>query len=168
LADKLPIVEAYHFNSDVEMLKRGMTAELPGGDLDYTLHAFPNHHRALYSMGRYALRYPNDRVPPGASYSAECYFERAIRFRADDSVVRLVYGIYLSLAKRNAEAIEQLKIGQKLDDDNSEIHYNLGLVYEKSGEDELALRHAKRAYELGFPLQGLRNILKRKGVWDNA
>lgn len=167
-AERLPIVEAYHFNSDVEALKRGMTGELPGGDLTYTLHAFPNHHRALYSMGRYALQYPNERVPPGASYSAECYFQRAIRFRKDDAVVRLVYGIFLSMVKRNDDAIKQLKIGQQLDGNNPEIHYNLGLIYEKNGNDDLALKHAKRAYELGFPMQGLRNILKRKGVWDNA
>jgi tetratricopeptide (TPR) repeat protein len=167
-AEKLPIVEAFHFNKNVESLKAGMTAELPGGDLDYTLRAFPNHHRALYSMGRYALSYPNDKVPPGAYFSGDCYFERAIRFRPDDPVVRLVFGIFLSKSKKYDEAIEQLKKGQELDDNNPEIHYNMGLVYEKSGQDQLALQHAKLAYGLGYPLPGLRNILKRKGVWTDG
>jgi hypothetical protein len=164
-AEKLPIVESFHFNSDVESLKRGMTGHLPGSDLDYTLRAFPNHHRALYSMGRYALQHPNSRVPPGANWSGECYFERAIRFRDDDPVVRIVYGVYLSLAKRYPEAIEQLQEARRLDDQNPEVHYNLGLLYEKTGQDELALQHAKKAYEIGYPLKGLRNILVRKGVW---
>ena len=72
-------------------------------------------------MGRYALRYREQRIPPGAHYAGECYFLRAIRFRPEDAVVRLVYGIFLSEAKRANEAIDQLKIGQRLDENNSEI-----------------------------------------------
>ena len=163
--DKLPAVEAFHFNSDVESLRRGMTAKLPGGDLDYTLRAFPNHHRALYSMGRYALRYPNIRVPPGAHYPGECYFHRAIQFRPGDAIAKVVYGIFLSMQERHEDALAQFKRAEEIDANNAEVHYNLGLLYEKIGKDTLALQHAHRAYELDYPLAGLRNILKRKGVW---
>src|SRR5882672_10328606 len=47
--DKLAIVEAYHFTSQVELLIRGQSGAL-GADLDYTLRAAPNHHRALVAM----------------------------------------------------------------------------------------------------------------------
>jgi len=165
VAEKLPIVEMYHFNSDVESLRTGMSADIPGPDLDYTLQAFPNHHRALYAMGLLALRNAGERVPPGASFSGDCYFQRAISFRPDDPVVRLIASIYLSRSHRVDEAIEQLETALEFSENNAEIHYNLGLLYEKSGLDELALKHARLAYELDYPLPGLRHILERKGVW---
>ena len=46
--EKLPIVEGAHFDAGVESL-RGHLKKNAGtldGDLDYTLRAFPNHHRA--------------------------------------------------------------------------------------------------------------------------
>ena len=52
--DKLPIVNDYHFNARVENLVGGNKEESshPGGDLNYVLMAFPNHHRALAAMMR--------------------------------------------------------------------------------------------------------------------
>ena len=166
-AEKLPIVEIAHFNTDVETLRSGQTADMPGWDLHYTLGTFPNHHRALYSMALYALRHKDEKVPPGARFSGDCYFQRAITFRPDDAVVRLIYSIFLSRDGHRSEAIEQLNTALEFDANNAEIHYNLGLLYEKSGQDELALAHARRAYEIGYPLPGLRHILERKGVWNN-
>ncbi len=165
--EHLPIVEMHHFNSDVETLKTGMSADIPGPDLDYTLNVFPNHYRALYAMGMLAIRNSNQRVPPGASYSGDCYFHRAISFRPDDPVVRVIFSVYLSKSQRRPEAIKQLETALQFSEKNAEVHYNLGLLYEKSGQDELALKHAKRAYELGYPLPGLRQILERKGIWNN-
>src|SRR5437868_1067555 len=40
-----------HFTSSVESLQHGNTAPI-GGELDYTLRAFPNHRRALLAMIR--------------------------------------------------------------------------------------------------------------------
>jgi len=45
-AQKLSVVEAFHFTADVEQLRRGISDKL-GGDIGYTLEHFPNHHRAL-------------------------------------------------------------------------------------------------------------------------
>ena len=42
----LDVVESYHFTPPVEALIRGSSGTI-GGDLDYTLRAFPNHDRAL-------------------------------------------------------------------------------------------------------------------------
>jgi tetratricopeptide (TPR) repeat protein len=164
--DRLPIVENAHFDNNVESLEEGLTAKLPGGDLDYTLRAFPNHHRALYSMARYSLQYGNRRIPPGANYSGYCYFVRAIRFKPEDPTVRLIFGIYLSMQKKYSEAIEQTKAAISLEPNSAEAHYNLGLLYEKTDALEMAVQHARIAYDLGYPLEGLKNKLRRRGVWD--
>lgn len=46
-AESLQVVERYHFTADVEMLRRGKASANVLDDLNYTLRAFPNHHRAL-------------------------------------------------------------------------------------------------------------------------
>ena len=79
--ENLPIVETYHFTMEVETLQAGATGTHPGGDLDYTLRAFPNHHRALYAMGRYQLMHEDMVIAPEARWTADCYFQRAIAFR---------------------------------------------------------------------------------------
>ena len=164
--ERLPMVENRHFRSQVESLKEGTTAKLPGGDLDYTLRAFPNHHRALYSMARYSLQYGSHRIPPGAHYSGHCYFYRAIRFQPEDANVRLIFGIYLSLQKKYPEAIEQMQAAISLEPNSAEAHYNIGLLYEKTDAIEKAAQHARIAYDLGYPLEGLKNLLRKRGVWD--
>ena len=46
------------------------------------------------------------------------------------------------------------------------INYNAGLAYLKKKEYDKARQHAKKAYELGFPLPGLKNKLVEAGKWD--
>jgi tetratricopeptide (TPR) repeat protein len=164
-AERLPVVEQFHFNSNVESLISGQTSNLLGADLDYTLRAFPNHHRALYAMVRYTLKHRGDRVPPGAQYSGECYLLRAVQFKPDDASVRGIYGVYLSKIGRSDEALEQYEMAAEFAPENAEAHYNLGLLYRKLRRLDEALKHAKIAYRLGYPLQGLKNQLKRDGVW---
>lgn len=162
----LPIVERFHFSTEVEGLRAGQTSEQPGGDLDYTLRAFPNHHRALYAMVKYHLMFRDLRVPPGAQYSAECYLLRAIRFRAGDAKVHLISGIYLARIGRVEDAVQSYERAVELAPDSAEAHYNLALQFMEAGNDESALNHAKIAYELGYPLPGLKRRLKTDGVWQ--
>jgi tetratricopeptide (TPR) repeat protein len=164
---KLPIVEQYHFNDKVEALVSGMTSESLGADLDYTLRAFPNHHRALYAMVRYTLKYKGQRVPPGAHFPGECYLLRAERFKPDDASVHVIYGIYLSKIGRNGDALAQYETAAELAPDSAEVQYNLGLMYRKLNRLDEALEHARIAYRLGYPLQGLKNQLKEDGVWKD-
>ena len=64
--------------------KRAKPGELlGGGDLDYTLRAFPNHHVALMAMAKLGEKQKTAR-PAGAKYGVECYFQRAVSFRGDD------------------------------------------------------------------------------------
>jgi len=50
-----------------------------------------------------------------------------------------------------------------LEDGN--FHYNLGLAFLDVGDTELALKHAKRAYALGYRLPGLKSRLEKLGKW---
>jgi len=90
----LNIVERAHFTPAVEANLRGKTGVTSGGDLTYTLHSFPNYHRALLSMVALGTKERTDK-PYGVRYTIECYFKRAIAFRPDDRIVRLIYASFL-------------------------------------------------------------------------
>jgi len=162
---KLPIVELVHFNEEIRNLKRGKHAHSSSveNDLQYTLRVFPNHHQALYTYGRYRLTDP----AKNARESIDCYFERAFRFKPDDVVAHMVYGIVLMQHKRYQEALEPLLKAIELDPQLSEAHYNLGLLYLELNKPDLALKHAKISYELGYPLPGLKAKLVAIGLWNN-
>jgi tetratricopeptide (TPR) repeat protein len=76
----------------------------------------------------------------------------------------------------SATAVMQKKLGRldeaketllrglvSLDGASAEINYNLGLVYLELGDLDEAEKYAKFAYELGFPLPGLRVKLEKLG-----
>ena len=159
------LVEGAHFTPTVEGLKRGKSSSL-GGDIDYTLRAIPNHPRALMAMSRLGMRLKTER-PVGNTHSIECYFERAIRFVPDDPMPHLLYAIYLKDRKRIADANQELANAEKLRGDvsNYDFDYNLGLVYFDVGNYEKSALHAKRAYELGASLPGLKKKLESVGKW---
>lgn len=156
-------VEHFHFTPEVERLVRGTTGSL-GADIGYTLDHFPNHHRALASMSRLALR-DKTRKPYGAHYSIDCYFDRALRYRPDDARVHALYGGYLLGLGMSDAALEQLKQAARLEPGNATTHYNLGLLYLKRKDYEQARASAHTAYGLGFPLPGLKNQLTAAGQW---
>ncbi|SFU46160.1 tetratricopeptide repeat protein [Nitrosospira multiformis] len=160
---KLGVVEQFHFTPNIEKLIKG--ENLLGDDIHYTLAASPNHHRALDSMAQLSFKEKNIR-PAGAKYSIHCYFERAIRFKPSDAMVRMVYSKYLIKAGHPKEAAEQLQIAVDLQPEDPTINYNVGLLYLKQKNYEQAKTYAKKAYELGFPLPGLKNQLKQAGKWD--
>ncbi len=162
--DNLRLVEIAHFTPSVESLTRGNTAIRPGHDLDYTLRAFPNHHRALNAVARHQLQYPGG-PPPKMRYTAECYFERAIHFTPDDAMVRMLRGNYHAKSGSYKKALKDYQEALRLEPESAEIHYNIGLLYVKLKDYKEARSHAQRAYQYGYPLPGLRNQLKRMGKW---
>lgn len=157
------IVERFHFTPSVEALRKGATGPI-GGDLNYTLRAFPNHPRALYAMARYALQLGTMRIP-GALYPAECYFDRAIRFTPDDAQVRALYADFLIRLKRPQEARQQLEFAETLAVSSPQTTYNLALAWAELGVYDKALPLARKAYAAGVQFPGLRNKLKTAGVW---
>jgi tetratricopeptide (TPR) repeat protein len=158
------LVEGAHFTPEVESLKRGSGSATVGGDIDYTLRAFPNHPRALLAMKRLGEREKKLKVR-GAKYPVGCSFERAVRFAPDDPAVRIVFGHYLIDKGDAAGARKQLELAQEKARDNANLSYNLGLAYFELKDYPLAREYAKRAYELGFPLEGLKKKLQQAGQW---
>lgn len=162
--DKLPIVTGAHFTPEVESLVRGNTSSTPGGDIDYTLRAIPNNHRALISMMRLGEKEKTPK-PSGSRYTVECWFDRAIRFRPDDSIVRMIYSTYLNKNGRVPEATSQLETATTYAKDNAFTHYNIGLHYFDLQNYGQALIQAHKAIELGFTQTALRGKLQSVGKW---
>lgn len=165
--DKLPIVTGAHFTPVVEALIRGTTNASPGGDIDYTLRAIPNHPNALLSMAKLGDRERTDQ-PRGSRYTVDCWFERAIRFRSDDHVVRMLYANFLTEKKRNDDALRQLDyVRLQLAKDNPFTHYNLGLLYLGLQHYDKALAEAHLAQSLGYPRTELQKKLQAAGQWKD-
>ena len=157
------LVESAHFTPDVAMLRKGSTSSI-GGDIDYTLRAFPNHPRALLAMSNLGQRQGVDK-PTGASWSVDCYFDRAIRWQPDDPSVRLVFGIHLTRRGQKNLARGQLDLARKSAIDDANFRYNLGLAFLDVGDPESALTEAWRAEALGYEMRGLRRRLEAMGKW---
>lgn len=159
----LDVVEKHHFTPEVEALVRAKSGYI-GGDLSYTLNAFPNHHRALMSM--IALGEKEKTTKPSHSeYSVECWFRRAIAFGPDDLIVRMIFARYLAKANRQTEAEDQLGFVASQAGDNAFTHNNVGLIYFDWKNYDKALVHAHKAYELGLGIPTLRDQLKKVGKW---
>ena len=164
--NSLPIVEGAHFLKQTEQLIASDEYSLRsiGADLDYTLRAFPNHYLALSSISKLAIREKKIK-PRGARYSVLCFFERAIRFKPNDAVVRSIFGGHLLKTGQSDMAMEQLIIAAELEPNNPTFNYNLGLLYFDKKNYGQAKNYAERAYSQGFPLPGLMNKLKGIGKW---
>jgi tetratricopeptide (TPR) repeat protein len=164
--DKLYMVESAHFTANIRNLEKGNSDHL-GGELSYTLEVFPNHYPALQALVKLSLREKTTK-PRSAKFPVECYFNRAIRWRSDDAIVRMLYANYLTKFKRYDDALEQYQAALRLQPENANLNYNIGLLYLKRKNYEQSVVYAKKAYGLGFPLSGLRNKLKRAGKWDGT
>jgi hypothetical protein len=160
----LNIVERHHFTFDVERLRRGSTSPAPGADIDYTLRAWPNHHRALISATKLALKSGKEK-PPGMRYTIDCWFDRAIRMNSQDPMVRAIYATYLAKRGRKNEAVDNAERANEMGGGNRKVQYMIATAYTDVKEYPKAVHHAKRALELGYPLQGVKDRLVALGVW---
>jgi tetratricopeptide (TPR) repeat protein len=163
----LEIVERVHFLPFVENLTRGNTSGTPGGDIDYTLRASPNHHRALLAMMNLSKKEKKDR-PTGSRYTIACWFDRAERFAPDDAMVKTLYGTFLLQKGKVGEGVRKLEEALSMAGDSANIHYNLGLAYFDLKDYDKSLASAHKAYQLGFQLPGLRNKLEKAGKWKEV
>ncbi len=161
------LVESAHFTADVESLHKGVTSRRPGGDIDYTLRAIPNHHRALLSMRRLAERTSLER-PQDMRFSAQCWFERAIAFRPDDAVTVMLYADFLHAQKRTEEGLRMLAHVEQLTGDNPFTNYNLARMYLTLGQAAKALPFARKALELGNQRTDVKEQLASLGVWKEG
>lgn len=159
-------VEDYHFGPGIESMTRPKTTmkHEMAKDVSYVLHVFPNHHRALMTMVKLGEKYKSD-PPPGVTLSIDCYFDRAIRFRPDDTVVRSIYARFLNKNKRKDEAMRQLEMALTYVKDNPASHHTIGAVYLELGEFDRALTQAHTARAMGLQWPELENALKAAGHW---
>ena len=165
-SQNLPVVEANHFTPEVEQLIHGKSSGTVFGDLDYTLRSFPNHHRALFAIIRIATEPGNKgRGAVGTlTTPPECYLQRAVRFKPDDGKVYLLFGLYLHKLGKLPEAEAYYRNAVKLMPNSAEAHYNLGLVLTDQQKFAEAVPVARKAYQLGYPLAGLRKRLAAAGL----
>ena len=160
----LALVVDAHFTPIVEALIRGSTTLRPGGDIDYTLRAIPNNHRALIAMMRLGEKEKTSQ-PNGSKYTFECWFIRATVFRPDDTVVRMIYANYLYKIGRIPDANTQLELATSYSKDNGLTYYNVGLHYFDFKNYDKALLNAHKALALGWTHGDLRDQLIRVGKW---
>jgi hypothetical protein len=154
--ERLKIVEDYHFTPEIEGLVRGITGLVPA-ELDFVLRALPNHHRALVAMARWQRLHPKlAESLEGRVYTIECYLQRATQVSPKDGRVRMIYATILQQQNKLAEADQQYTLAEEMGMGGAELYYNRGLLKVQIGDVEAARSYAAKAYELGYPLPGLR------------
>ena len=163
--DKVAGVESHHFSKDTELLRKGTTGDTPGADLTYLLNKVPNHPRAMLAFMNYAEKVKADK-PFDAHFGLQCAFFRARTFVPDDPAVWVLHAMYLNKLGRLDDAISEMSEASRLAPSNGNIHYNLGLLYFAKKDYDNARNQAKRAYDLGFPLPGLKEKLVKAGEWE--
>lgn len=159
----LKIVEDYHFSRPVEMLRYGQSGTI-GGDLAYTLNAIPNHPRALRSTIEY-FRRKGHTATLEMRMGLQCWLDRAIAYRPDDPIVRILVADQALKSGDRQEALQHLQVAEQQAHDSATVHYNLGLLYLDMKDYDRSMQHARKAYELGAPLPGLKNLLAQAGRW---
>lgn len=164
-ANKRFLVESAHFRPEMEALIRGRenTQDI-GIQFDYTLRAFPNHHRALIATVRLWEKLKTD-PPQNMRYSVECWFERALRFAPDDTVARMIYVSFLLKKNRVNDAKTQLEIAERTAGDNPLTQYNIGMMHFELKNYDKALSQAHKAYAAGVAMPDLRTRLQGVGQW---
>jgi tetratricopeptide (TPR) repeat protein len=168
-AEKLRLVQIAHFRPEMEALIRGGQGEKSdvGPEFDYTLRAFPNHHRALVALIRLAEK-QNTLQPRGMRYSVECWFERALRFTPDDTIARMIYVSFLIKKNRTDDAKTQLDAAERTAGDNPLTQYNIGMMYFELKNYDKALSQAHKAYAAGVGMPDLKTRLEGVGKWREA
>jgi tetratricopeptide (TPR) repeat protein len=168
-AEKLRLVHIAHFRPEMEALIRGGQGEKSevGPEFDYTLRAFPNHHRALIALIRLAEK-QNALQPRGMRYSVECWFERALRFTPDDTIARMIYVSFLIKKNRVNDAKAQLDVAEQTAEDNPLTQYNIGMMHFELKNYDKALAQAHKAYAAGVMLPDLKTRLEGAGQWKEA
>lgn len=158
LIQQLQNVEKFHLPGCSE----GLTSkrfEAAVADCEFILRYFPNHPKALLTAAELCSAWKSARC------NTDGYFEAAIAVNPRVSATYTTKGVFLLRANRVVDAIGALKQAAALDPGSINAQYNLGLAYLEAKQYDLANRHAQRAYQLGAPVPGLRDRLKKAGYW---
>jgi len=161
---RLKLVENTHFKPEVERLAVPNKQQLYG-DIAYTLRVIPNHFRALDSVSR--LERQSGGKLPGSNgkppNTADCWFDRAMRFKPRDGMVYYVFGIHNHALKRYEMAETAYLSAQQFGVTTPQLNYNLGLLYTDMKQFDKAFEQAKIAYGGGIQFPALRERLNAAG-----
>lgn len=168
---KIKPVEAFHYTSEVENLISGHTGGI-ADDLDYTLRAVPNHHKALLSLIRYKLKLNDKQVTRAEPLPTpvECYLQRAVHFVPKDAISYSLYAYYMQKINQWDKAARIYEKSLQVVPDNAKIEYSYGLLLIQLHQYDKALEYAQKAYTHsgGKAPNGLKNKLIKLGVWRAA
>lgn len=117
---------------------------------------------ALDTLVRLAIREKNP-IPLGAKKNKECRFEYAKNVNPKDGMVPFIDARYRYETGDFDTARKLLHLAANLASNDANVLYNVGLLYFRMNDYESAVKYARSAYKLGFPLPGLRNMLKEAG-----
>lgn len=159
--EQLGVVEEFHFNEDVENLRKGLSGT-PMGDIHYTLQTWPNHHRALNSALRYRLQHRElwsvgDNT--SQNYPAECYLQRAMNFSPNDPIPYMLHGLLMHQMKQYDVALKSYRQAVRLQPNDLITQYNMGLTLVELKKFAEAQQIANKVYAADFPLPGLKRKL---------
>jgi tetratricopeptide (TPR) repeat protein len=164
-AYNLKVVEEHHFTPMVENLIHGQESPLEG-DLDYTLRAWPNHHKALLSVIKFQLNVKNKLAFGKLKTPVECYFQRALHFSPSDSISHSLFAYYLRKMGFPDKAVKYYEKALELDPGNEKIAYSFSLLLIDLKRYEEAVKYAKIAYQNNKTPSGLKQKLVKLGVWN--
>lgn len=138
--------------------------KIASGELDYTLRAIPNEPYALqYRIELEMMRRQNPTRLISKDPPPECYLQRAIAYRPGQEHLRMLFGIYFNKIGMPAREMEQYRAALAVNPSSADAHYYLALALIKLDKPEEAVEHAQQAYDLGFPLPGVRKMLQSLG-----
>lgn len=151
-------VEYHHWDKVKTALatKRYGTAN---AELDFILRYSPNHPLALLELSKLA-------ITVGEPHGAIPYLEHAVKFAPQYDSTYVVYGIHLYRTGQYQEAIRKFRKALTINPQSPEAHYDIGLTYLAIKDYQRAKAHAKEAYNLGYPLSGLKRKLRKLNQWD--
>jgi tetratricopeptide (TPR) repeat protein len=130
------------------------------GECNFILKIFPNHPTALTLMSQICEQWKSP------TCMLDDYFQNAIAINPKVADTYVILGIHLHRVQQYSKAIASYQHALQLDPNLTNAHYNLALAYLKTKQFDLANAHAQRAYALGAPLPGLRNMLEEAGHWE--
>ncbi|MDD3352555.1 hypothetical protein [Zoogloea sp.] len=161
---QLKRVENVHFHAGMQYLNiRNYSPERIRSEFAYTLRAFPNHRLALNAFSRLEQFYSKQLPGAGKALTADCFFDRAIRFRPEDKGVRFVHAMHLHRQGKLKDALTEYELAEKLGEESANFHYNYGLLLADMKKWDQARTQAEIAYSRGIPLPGLADKLQRNG-----
>lgn len=165
------LVEGTHFNEHYQAYLVGKSKfqktrdyiiETPAAGFGYTLWAFPNHPFALSAIEDIGTKQKSEKLM-GLQLRVHCYFQRAVKFKPNDATVRALYGYYYARRGKQKEAEFQVEKAMELSPDDKSVLSYAAFSYLKINKPDLAAQIAKRAYEAGYQLPGLRRQIERTG-----